>query len=219
MLNKILSSSDSGFFNLDRCKALADGVFAIVVTLLVLGIDVPLNHHFSEQGLLAFLDRIGFDVLIYAVSFWLAGTYWIQHTAILHYFRHGSRSFVWFNLLFLFFVTLLPFITELKGAYRHEPLVTLLFGIAQILIGLSLIALWNYAFLNPQLLTRPIEKTVWLRVRRRLIISPIIMSLLAVPLSFVSIHLGSLFFLSIPLYYLSHRDIDQNWSAPGSYDE
>jgi uncharacterized membrane protein len=140
MLKELLSSSPTGSFSLDRCKALVDGVFAIVVTLLVLGIDIPTDHRFSEQGLVAFLERIGFDLVIYAVSFWLAGTYWVQHAAIMHFFRNGSRKLIWLNLFFLFPVTLLPFVTELKGTYRDEALVTLLFGVVQIVIGLTLVS-------------------------------------------------------------------------------
>ncbi|WP_024297164.1 TMEM175 family protein [Methylomicrobium lacus] len=212
MLKELLSSGSTGSFGLDRCKALVDGVFAIVVTLLVLGIDVPTDHRFSEQGLIAFLGRIGFDLLIYAVSFWLAGTYWVQHAAIMHFFRNGSRTLVWLNLFFLFPVTLLPFITELKGAYRDEPLVTLLFGGVQIVIGLALIALWRYAVLHPHLLTHKIEEDTRRQVTRRMIVSPIIISLIAIPVSFLSLHLSTIIFLSIPLYYLFHPMLDRNWS-------
>ena len=102
MLKELLSPSSTELFSLDRCKALVDGVFAIVITLLVLGIDVPTDHPFSKQGLFAFMTRIGFDLLLYAISFWLAGTYWVQHAAIMQYFRHGSRMLIWINLLFLF---------------------------------------------------------------------------------------------------------------------
>lgn len=203
------------FFSLDRCKALADGVIAIVVTLLVLGIEVPSDHRFSEDGLFAFLERIGFDLLIYGVSFWLACTYWVQHAAILHYFRQGSRTLAWLNLLFLFPVTLLPFVTELKGAYRDEPLVIVLFGALQILIGLALIALWLYAIHHPRLLVRPVEAAVQHRVAWRMFISPVVVSVVAILLSFLSLHLGTAFFLSIPLYYLSHRVIDRGWANPG----
>ena len=199
-------------FSLDRCKALADGVFAIVVTLLVLGIDIPADHNFSEQGFLAFLERIGFDLFVYAVSFWLAATYWVQHAAIMHYYRRGNRAVVWLNLLFLFPVTLLPFFTELKGDYRHEALVTLLFGGLQIFIGLALIALWHYAVSHPHLLTREVEENVQRKVTRRMFISPVIMSLIAIPVSYLSVHLSNLVFLSIPLYYVSNPDIDQNWT-------
>jgi uncharacterized membrane protein len=205
----------TGNFSLDRCKALADGVFAIVVTLLVLGIDVPSDHNFSEHGLLKFLDRVGFHLLIYGISFWLAATYWIQHTAIMHYLRRGNRTIVWLNLLFLFPVTLLPFVTDLKGVYRTEALVTLLFGVLQILIGLALIALWTYAVSNPHLLDRTVGKMLRRKVIRRMLVSPVIVSLVAIFISFLNVHLGSLFFLSIPLYYLSHREFDQNWSDSG----
>ncbi|MGZ8163485.1 MAG: TMEM175 family protein [Methylobacter sp.] len=73
-------TSSSGYFSVDRCKGRLDGVFAIFVAVLVLGIDVPVDHNFSENGFLAFMKRIGFDVLLYAISVWLIGTYWVQHT-------------------------------------------------------------------------------------------------------------------------------------------
>ncbi|MGR9072793.1 MAG: TMEM175 family protein [Gammaproteobacteria bacterium] len=214
MPNNPNSLKPIGLFSLDRCKALADGVFAIVVTLLVLGIDIPSDHNFSRDGLFAFLDRIGFHLFIYGISFWLAATYWLQHAAIMQYYRQGNRTVVWLNLLFLFPVTLLPFVTELKGAYRDEALVTLLFGLVQIFIGLALVALWTYSRSHPYLLVRSVENGLRRRITRRMLMSPVIISLLAIAVSFLSVHLGSLIFLSIPLYYLSHREIDQNWIDP-----
>jgi hypothetical protein len=58
-----------GSFRLERCTALTDGVFAIVVTLLVLGIELPSDHNFSEDGLYKFLERISFELMLYAISF------------------------------------------------------------------------------------------------------------------------------------------------------
>ncbi|MDO9161663.1 MAG: TMEM175 family protein [Methylococcaceae bacterium] len=211
MPNESYSLTKKGLFSLERCNALTDGVFAIVITLLVLGIDVPSDHNFSEQGLYAFLERVWLELLIYGVSFWLAVTYWLQHTAIMHYYRAGTRSLVWLNLLFLFPVTLLPFVTELRGTYRYEELITVLFGGLQILIGLALIALWNHSKHYPQLLIRPIDDAFRKKVVCRMLISPILISVIAVALSFIDIHASAVFFMSIPLYYLSHRDIDQNW--------
>ena len=205
-------SKPADTLRLDRCKALTDGVFAIVVTLLVLGIEVPTQHNFSEQGLLKFLDRISVHVWIYGISFWLAGTYWVQHSAIMHYFRLGTRRLFWLNLLFLFPVTLLPFLTALAGSYRFEPLVTLLFSGLQVLIGLTLILLWNYAVANPSLLAHHIGKSLAQAVNKRIILSPILISLVAIPISFLSINLSRLLLLSIPLYYLSHHDLDRNLS-------
>ena len=215
MPKEALSTTSSEQFRLDRCKALADGVFAIVVTLLVLGIDVPSDHSFSKQGLIVFLERIGYQLLIYGVSFWLAATYWIQHAAIMHYYRHGNRTVVWLNLLFLFPVTLLPFVTDLKGTFRDEPLVIMLFGLVQIFIGLALILLWNYSGSHPHLMSRTVENTMRRKVTRRMLVSPVIISLVAIAVSFLNVHIGTLIFLSIPLYYLSHREIDLGWNDTG----
>lgn len=212
MLKEPESPNSGETFKLDRCKALADGVFAVVITLLVLGINIPSDHNFSEEGLFVFLERIGYHVLVYGVSFWLTATYWVQHAAIMQYYKCGNRAVVWLNLLFLFPVTLLPFVTELKGTYRDEELVILLFGIVQVFIGLALISLWIYAVSRPHLLTREIEETIRRKVTWRMIVSPVIISLIAIPMSFFSVHLSTLFFLSIPLYYLSHSVIDQNWN-------
>lgn len=206
-----LSSTPNEKFRLDRCKALADGVFAIVVTLLVLGIDIPSDHSFSEQGFIVFLERIGFHLLVYGISFWLAATYWVQHAAIMDYYQHGNRTVVWLNLLFLFPVTLLPFVTELKAAYRDEPLVIMLFGFVQIFIGLTLILLWNYSDSHRHLMSRAVEDATRRRVTWRMFVSPVIISVVAIAVSFLSLHLGTLLFLSIPLYYLSHRDLDLGW--------
>jgi uncharacterized membrane protein len=203
-----------GSFRLERCTALTDGVFAIVVTLLVLGIELPSDHNFSEDGLYKFLERISFELMLYAISFWLAVTYWLQHAAIMHYCREGNRTLIWLNLLFLFPVTLLPFVTELRGSYRHEALMTVLFGALQIFIGLALILLWNDSKSNSDLLTRPIDEAFRRKVMWRMLVSPIIVSVIAMGFSFVNIHVSALFFLSIPLYYLSHREIDRNWTEP-----
>ncbi len=208
---EINSSNQKGLFDLNRTSALTDGVFAIVVTLLVLGIDLPDDHNFSEDGLYKFLERISFELLLYGVSFWIAVTYWLQQAAIMQYYQKGNRTLVWINLFFLFPVTLLPFVTELRGTYPHEELMTVLFGCLQILIGIALILLWNYSKHHPYLLVCPIDDTFRKKVTQRMLISPIIISMLAMAFSYVNIKLSAVLFMSIPLYYLSHREIDQRW--------
>lgn len=68
-------------------------------------------------------------------------------------------------------------------------------------------------------LDRPIDAAVRRRVAWRMFVSPVMVSVAAIPVSFLSVHLGTLFFLSIPLYYLSHRLIDRNGSDPGANGE
>jgi uncharacterized membrane protein len=201
-------------FTVDRLKGLTDGVLAIVITILVLGIDIPEDHKFSEQGLVAFLLRISRDVLMYAVSFWLIGAYWVQHHAVFQYLRYSNRALMWLNILFLFPLTLMPFLTKLKIVYRDEELVVPLFGAAFILSGLILLGIWRYAISHPELIGRPsIDPFVARSMTQRILIAPVV-SLVAVGLTFLNLHLGSIAFLTIPLFYLSHPLIDSGWEKP-----
>lgn len=203
-------NSDAGSLMLDRLNALSDGVIAVVITLLVLGIDVPQDHHFSTEGFLSFLHKIEYQVVVYAIAFALTATYWLQHNAMFHYFRHGSRRLIWLNMGFLFFLTLVPFATKLIGTYRYEPLVMIVFAAVNVACGVSLAVLWWYA--------NTIEPVVWPRIAPdvvrsmavRILIGPVI-SLVALAVSFLNVRLGHAVFLTIPLVYASHRRVDTHW--------
>ncbi|MHC4433280.1 MAG: TMEM175 family protein [Planctomycetota bacterium] len=208
------TSGSVGRFTVDRLKGFTDGVLAIVVTILVLGIDIPEDHVFSEQGLVAFLLRIGWDVLMYAASFWLIAAFWVQHHALFQYLRYCNRTLLWLNILFIFPLTLMPLLTKLKAIYRHDELVVPLFGSAFIVCGLILLGIWKYAISHPALIGRPsIEAPVVRSMTRRILIGPLV-SLVAIGLSFLNIHLGTIAFCSMPLFYLSHRLIDSGWETP-----
>ena len=199
------------WFTVDRLKGFTDGVLAIVITILVLGIDVPEDHKFSEQGLVPFLVRISRDVIMYAASFWLIAAYWLQHHAVFQYLRYCNRSLMWLNILFLFPMTLMPFLTKLKVVYRDDELVVPLFGAAFILSGLILLGIWRYAISHPELIGRPsIDPSVVHSMTQRILIGPLV-SLVAVGLSFVNLHLGTIAFCTMPLFYLSHPLIDSGW--------
>ena len=72
-----------------RVEAFSDGVFAIVITLLVLEISVPAG---SEGDLLqAVLDQWP-SYLAYVVSFATVGIIWINHHAVLGYVRRVDRG-------------------------------------------------------------------------------------------------------------------------------
>jgi uncharacterized membrane protein len=143
------SSEQHKGFSTDRINAFTDGVLAIVITILVLGIDLPEDHKFSEQGLVSFLVRISRDVTMCAASFWLIGAYWIQHHAIFHFLKYCNRTLLWLNILFMFPLTLMPFLTKLKAVYHADVIVVPLFGSAFIVSGLILLGIWRYHRCTP----------------------------------------------------------------------
>ncbi len=196
---------------LERLCALTDGILAVVITILVLGIDVPEDHSFTEQGLLAFFGRIQYHVLAYAASFWLIASYWLQHQSIFHYLRYCNRQLFWLNTLFLFPLTLVPFFVRVKSIYGAEARIVVVFGTAFIVCGLVLLALWRYAVSRPELLRlATIDGDVVRSMTLRILIGPVI-SFVAIVLSFLNVYLGTVIFLSMPLFYISHHIVDTHW--------
>jgi uncharacterized membrane protein len=99
----------AGFFPLDRFNAFSDGVFAIVITLLVIELPVP------PEGapVLAALAASWPDFLGYAISFAFVGGIWLSHAGLTKYMTRGDAAFFRLNLVMLLFVALLPFATHL----------------------------------------------------------------------------------------------------------
>src|SRR5579859_3308398 len=87
--------------SITRVEAFADGVFAIVITLLILDIHVP-----QVQGtpvgpqLVQQLIAMWPKYLAYAMSFIIVGVYWVGHHAQFRYIRHANRTLLWINILF-----------------------------------------------------------------------------------------------------------------------
>lgn len=72
-------------FKPERLSAISDGIIAIAITLLVLGLEVPSVHQVPEQELKHYLLQSVHPLIGYVSSFILVGTYWLQHYVIFHY--------------------------------------------------------------------------------------------------------------------------------------
>jgi uncharacterized membrane protein len=203
---------------LERLVGFSDAVLAISITLLVLGLEVPSVHKVPEQELPIFLVDSLPSMLAYITSFFLVGMYWLQHYVIFHYVNHADRTLVVWNGLFLLSVSFLPFPTGLQAVYRGDTLAVLFFGCAHIVCGLTLLALWLYATHHHRLIAREIPPRVIKSMTQRIAISPAL-SVLAIAASFYSVWAGKLFFLVIPVCYLSHRLVDTGWQQREDEEE
>jgi uncharacterized membrane protein len=102
--------------NKNRVELFSDGVFAIVLTLLVLNLKVPVSHG------LASLRDVTPALVVHAATFFLVGVMWIGHHGGLARVDRITQRALLFNLLILFWVTLLPFAAENAADRPLEPL-------------------------------------------------------------------------------------------------
>lgn len=109
-----------------RVEALSDGVFAIAMTLLILDIKVPMGN---EGPLSAALAKDSHGWVSFAISFLLAGIFWMHQHRVFEAAAKWSKANLFLTFLFLGFVCTLPFSTSLWGHHLRDPLaLTIYFG-------------------------------------------------------------------------------------------
>ena len=96
-----------------RLEAFSDGVFAIVITIMVLELHAPDDP--TKLGWTDLWDKVGPSFVAYILSFVYIGIYWNNHHHLVKYVRRVTASIMWANLGLLFFLTLLPFATGWLG--------------------------------------------------------------------------------------------------------
>ena len=120
------------FFNqntrLDRLCALTDGVYAIVLTLLVLDLKIPDTPGLGEAKIIDDLVKQIPNFFSYLVSFFVVGTLWIKHHMLLNPLTKCNEGTFGLNLVHLLFVTLTPYTASLFGHYEEDPIVVFLFS-------------------------------------------------------------------------------------------
>ncbi len=187
-----------------RLDQLSDGIFAIVMTLLVFEMKVPvIVGPVSNPQLWMHLKVLFPAFLSYLLSFALLFTYWRAHHFFISIYAKNVDAFLTnLNALFFMLVSLVPFSASLLGQYNRNELSIVVFGIHIVLIGLCLFWMRNYVLYsehikNPEITPREIHGST---IRT---LAPVIFALVAMPLAFYSIKISILLFTLAVLFNLS----------------
>ena len=131
-------------YDLERLIFFSDGVFAIVITLLVIELHPPPRWDRTLHGLWTMQWR---SLMAYAVTFFVVGLYWNAHRRLFARVVRFHPGLVIANLVLLALVVLLPFVEELlfETTPRGEPL-AIYFGLIGA-IGLAQALIWAFAAL------------------------------------------------------------------------
>ncbi len=190
-----------GELRLTRIEAFSDGVFAIVVTLLVLEFKVPaLQNPASASELGQQLVGLLPKFLSWLISFIIVAKFWLNHHHILGKARHATYGMVWLNSLFLMFQSFVPFPTALLGEYPGNPLAVSLFGVVMTVNTLLIMLL--HAYILRRLLKPELVATEDPHAIRNGFIGPL-SYLLGVGAAWISVPLAFLIYLLTPLFYIT----------------
>jgi len=108
--------------NSDRLEAFSDGVLAIIITIMVLEIKPP------EEATFASLSGVLPIFLSYLVSFIYLGIYWNNHHHLMQVVEKVDGKVLWANLHLLFWLSLVPFVTNWAGENHLQAIPIACYG-------------------------------------------------------------------------------------------
>jgi TMEM175 potassium channel family protein len=142
-----------------RVLALSDGVFAIILTLLVLEIHVP--ELAGGQTLADAGREIRPSFTAFIISFVVVAIAWMGHRDLFSLIRRTDRTLIWLNFLYMLPLSILPFGAALIARYDRDPVALRMFGLLLVAIAATRLVMWLYATNRPYLLFAPLEE--WTR--------------------------------------------------------
>jgi len=167
-----------------RLHALVDGVFAIAMTLLVLDLPQPAD----SQHLVHDLLHAWPSYVAYLVSFATVGILWIEHHGMMSAVRQVNRRFLERTLLFLLFISVIPWPTSIAARYAQHASqargAAVLYATTMLLMGVSFSLGWRYLAEHPDLVAEPARGAFPAGFRRALYGG--LVYLVAIALAFVS---------------------------------
>jgi len=198
---RCLKRFGQGELRLGRTEAFSDGVFAIVVTLLVLELKVPILH---DRASVSELDHrlVGLvpKFLSWLISFVIVCKFWLNHHHLLTFARHATYGMVWLNSIFLMGQAFIPFPTGLMGEYPTNPLAVSLFGAVMAVNTLLFIALQSYILGN--LLKPELVSAVVPHLTRKSFVG-VVSYLLGAAATLFNVHVAFVLYALTPLFFIT----------------
>lgn len=191
-----------------RVEAFSDGVFAITITLLVVGIAKPP----ADAAVGAELLGLWPSYVAYAASFLLVGAIWVNHHAMFRHIVRADGMLLVLNLLQLMLFAFVPFPTiVLAEAFRlgrGEGIAAAFYGGVLGVGGVFVNAVWWYAARDRRLLSPDLSTHEARRIGRRYLLGPAFYAAaVVVGLLLPWIALGM--YVMITAFFLWPRGIDQ----------
>lgn len=127
-----------------RLMGLTDGIFGMVMTLLVFGMALPEVKLLTSGDFVAFIYSITPTIGVTLVSFILVSSFWVYHHEFIK-ITSLNIPFIWLNILYLACISFIPFSTSLIGNYSHFFLANVILGINVLLTITLFLVMFRYA--------------------------------------------------------------------------
>jgi uncharacterized membrane protein len=211
----VLAVEPTGGMDTARIETLGDGIFAIVLTLLVFELKVPTIPLGVDpaQALPGLLIAMWPKFVSWLLSFVILGVYWQAHHGQYNFIRRVDRPLIWLNILFFMMVALIPFTAALMGTFPATRLAVVLYGVNLILVNLSLAWHWRHATRRHWLVDAHMEPAAVAVAYRRILLPPVVYAV-AIAATWLDPHVAIALYALMPLAYIIPTPLGRFFNAP-----
>jgi uncharacterized membrane protein len=193
----------NNLFSKNRVEAFSDGIFAIIITLLVLEIKVPHIHEYDSadeltKSLLNLLPKF----VGWIISFFTVAVIWVNHHKIFKQIKHLNVGIFWWNALLLLWTSFIPFPTAVLGDYPNNHTSIILYGLVMSLMALSFTLMRVYAIRKGDILEDNVNMATFKKGTVYSLVFGPVMYLSGIALGFINPYLSFAVYLGIPVYFI-----------------
>ena len=175
-----------------RLEGFSDGVFAIVITIMVLDVRIPAGLAFAQDP--PAMAQLGSALAAYALSFLVIANLWTSHHYLVFTIDMPARTTLWLNTFLLFWITMIPSAARFLGQFPNSPKAAAAYGLVASGCTAAFMLLRTHAAHSTR---NELHRGIHRRVLRR---TWLILAIYAVsiPLAFVSPILAWICFVIVP---------------------
>jgi uncharacterized membrane protein len=193
------------YFAKNRVEAVCDGIFAIVLTLLILEIKVPhLENGHSWPMLLEALKGLLPKFIAWVISFFTVMVMWVNHHRIFESIKKLDQRFFWLNANLMLWISFYPFPTALMGDYPNNSLAVSFYGMASLLMGLGYTFLRFHMWRHPEITEGLSARERWLGLRNVILFGPLLY-VIAAAAAWIHTYIAFAVYAVVILYFMLAR--------------
>ncbi|MDD1680055.1 MAG: TMEM175 family protein [Methanoregula sp.] len=183
----------------NRLETLVDGIFAIAMTLLVLGISPPRPQDSLAQSVLpGMIESLVPQVFLFIVAFLVLALFWLGHHRQFHFVHKIDPVLLWINILILISIVFVPFSTDVAGDYPSVMDAALLFHANMFIVGFLFFVQWRYICRHEHLCEPVLDNALVQEGFYRSVLVPVVAAVGAV-LCFVNPPLSLGIYIALPV--------------------
>ena len=196
-------------FDKHRLEAFSDGVFAIVMTILVLELKLPhIEHPENAQDVWLALAAVKSVFFSWMVSFFFVALIWVHHHQIMKMATGADYGTTWINVFLMFLICMLPFPTKMMGEYPTSAIIVMLWGLT--FSATTFVLTWLYYYNVKHYLSDKYDPVATMKNVRFSILGGPAIYLVAGLLAFVSVYISYVLYALVPLLYILPLDKEKS---------